>query len=144
MTHHYIPTQLFKIQGCAIEKQIPQFLFTNFLFQRNNAQVIADSLINLKQKGLIFAPEDDPHISAELKRQGAKLEQPLEEAEPRKTKKAKKAKQEHRDGAELGEAEKKKSKQDGAELEKRQEHRDGAELGEAEKKNPKQDHWDDN
>lgn len=42
--------------------------------QRNNAQVIADSLINLKQKELILSPEDDPHVSAELRRQGAELE----------------------------------------------------------------------
>ena len=37
--------------------------------------MIADSLLNLKEKRLIFAPEDDPHISSELRRQGAGLEE---------------------------------------------------------------------
>lgn len=51
------------------------------MLQRNNAQVIANSIINLKDKGLIFSPEEDPHISAELKRQGAGLQRVVEERE---------------------------------------------------------------
>ena len=51
--------------------------------QRNNAQVIANSIINLKEKGLIFSPEDDPHILSELKRQGAGLQR--EEGEELRT-----------------------------------------------------------
>lgn len=49
--------------------------------QRNNAQVIADSILNLKHKELILSPEDDPHIASELKRQGGKLEDVLEKEE---------------------------------------------------------------
>ena len=92
--------------------------------QRNNAQVIADSLINLKEKGLRSMPVDDPHVSSELRRQGAELEpspgarpeqpqgkkrpeQPQEGAEsehPREEeeelKMTKKAKQEYQDDSE--------------------------------------------
>ena len=39
------------------------------LMQRNNAEVIADSILNLREKQLIFSPEDDVHISSELKEQ---------------------------------------------------------------------------
>ena len=42
--------------------------------QRNNAQVIADSILTLQKNRLISSPEDDPHVSSELKAQGATLE----------------------------------------------------------------------
>ena len=31
----------------------------------NNAEVISDSIINLKKEGLITTPEDDPHVTSE-------------------------------------------------------------------------------
>ena len=63
--------------------------------QRNNAQVIANSLLNLKEKELILAPEDDPHISSELKKQGAELKEGegLEQSQEEPTKKKKKKKE---------------------------------------------------
>ena len=36
--------------------------------------MISDSIINLKNEGLITAPEDDPHVTSELRNQGAPLE----------------------------------------------------------------------
>ena len=36
--------------------------------------MISDSIINLKEEGLITAPEDDPHVTSELRNQGAPLE----------------------------------------------------------------------
>lgn len=50
------------------------------IMQRNNAEVIADSIVNLKEKQLIFSPEDDPHISSELREQGAELREELTDA----------------------------------------------------------------
>ena len=41
--------------------------------QRNNADVISESILNLKERGLITAPEDDPHLTSELRKQGAPL-----------------------------------------------------------------------
>lgn len=51
--------------------------------QRNNADVISESILNLKEKGLITAPEDDPHLTAELRKQGAPL--PTFDADPLET-----------------------------------------------------------
>jgi hypothetical protein len=44
-----------------------------FILQRNNAEVIANSILNLREKKLINAPEEDPHISSELRNQGVEL-----------------------------------------------------------------------
>jgi hypothetical protein len=41
--------------------------------QRKNADVISNSILNLKKQGLITAPEDDPHVTSELRQQGAPL-----------------------------------------------------------------------
>ena len=41
--------------------------------QRNNADVISESILNLRKQGLIKAPEDDPHVTSELRNQGAPL-----------------------------------------------------------------------
>ena len=37
--------------------------------------MIADSIMNLRDRNLILAPEDDPHIASELKKQGAGLQE---------------------------------------------------------------------
>ena len=37
--------------------------------------MIADSIMNLRDRNLILAPENDPHIASELKRQGAGLQE---------------------------------------------------------------------
>lgn len=69
------------------QRAIPIFMVTSGGYQRNNAQVIADSILNLKKNELIFSPEDDPHIGSELRAQGATLgptsvdtSQPLEQS----------------------------------------------------------------
>ena len=53
------------------------------LHQRNNADVISESILNLKKQGLITAPEDDPHVSSELRQQGAPL--PTSDVDPTET-----------------------------------------------------------
>ena len=64
--------------------------------------MIADSLVNLRDKGLILAPEDDPHIASELKTQGAELKKKgtgaKKKAEPAKQK----AKLKEEEGVESG------------------------------------------
>ena len=35
--------------------------------------MISESILNLNKQGLITAPEDDPHVSSELRQQGAPL-----------------------------------------------------------------------
>ena len=49
--------------------------------QRTNADVISESIINLNKEGLIKAPEDDPHVTSELRRQGAPLKTAVNEDE---------------------------------------------------------------
>lgn len=41
--------------------------------QQNNARVIADSILALREERLISDPSDDPHITSELRKQGAAL-----------------------------------------------------------------------
>lgn len=42
--------------------------------QRTNARVIADSILNLRAKKLISAPNEDPHIVEQLRVEGITLE----------------------------------------------------------------------
>ena len=41
--------------------------------QQNNARVIADSILGLHREDLISNPLDDPHVTTELREQGASL-----------------------------------------------------------------------
>ncbi len=50
--------------------------------QRNNARVIADSILNLNEKKLISNPRDDPHVTSELRTQGAPLESDVDFCPP--------------------------------------------------------------
>ena len=54
----------------------PFFLASN---QRNNARVIADSILNLKNEGLIDSPENDTHLTSELRTQGVSVDPPHED-----------------------------------------------------------------
>ena len=38
--------------------------------------MIADSILNLQRLGLINSPEEDPHLTSELRLQGAPLDPP--------------------------------------------------------------------
>ena len=44
-----------------------------FSMQQNNARVIADSILALHREDLISNPLDDPHVTTELREQGASL-----------------------------------------------------------------------
>ena len=46
-----------------------------YFVQRNNARVIADSILALHRGNLISNPLDDPHVTSELQEQGASLSQ---------------------------------------------------------------------
>lgn len=45
-----------------------------FHLQRTNARVIADSILNLRAKHLISAPNEDSHIVEQLRVEGITLE----------------------------------------------------------------------
>ena len=55
--------------------------------QRNNADVISESILNLKNEGLITAPEDWTHIhvTSELQQQGAPLPASSSDVDPVET-----------------------------------------------------------
>lgn len=51
------------------------YVCANTPVQRNNARVIADSILNLHGKGLITAPSDDPTIAEQLGAEGYRVQQ---------------------------------------------------------------------
>ncbi len=53
-----------------------------FFAQRNNARVIADSILNLNKEKLISNPSDDPHVTSELRTQGAALDAAVDPPSP--------------------------------------------------------------
>jgi histone deacetylase 11 len=53
----------------------PIFMLTSGGYQRNNARVIADSILGLHREKLISNPLEDSHITSELREQGASLAQ---------------------------------------------------------------------
>ena len=59
--------------------------FFHFFFpsnQRNNARVIADSILNLKKERLIDSPENDAHVTSELRNQGVSVDPPHDDDDP--------------------------------------------------------------
>lgn len=58
----------------AKRRNIPIFMVTSGGYQRTNARVIADSILNLRAKKLISAPNEDPHIVEQLRVEGITLE----------------------------------------------------------------------
>ena len=51
------------------------YVLISLFVQQNNARVIADSILALHRGELISNPLDDPHVTSELREQGASLSQ---------------------------------------------------------------------
>lgn len=69
LTFLYIPNDASNYDCDVIIVALPFMSFP----QQNNARVIADSILALREERLISDPSDDPHITSELRKQGTAL-----------------------------------------------------------------------